>query len=129
MARNDLLKIKLQMLQFQTDVSSAQLARVQGLSDLRQLLGYESIAADYDVAGAFDYQPVKGILEDFEAKALQSRSDLRAAQLGVTAANSQLQLQKAIGKRDVTGQASYTHLGYTNDVSLFGPNPDADFRS
>ncbi len=35
----DLLKIKLQMLQFQTDVSAAQLARVQGLSDLRQLLG------------------------------------------------------------------------------------------
>ena len=40
----DLLKIKLQMLQFQTDVSAAKLARVQGLSDLRQLLGYESIA-------------------------------------------------------------------------------------
>src|SRR5580698_11642927 len=33
----DLLKIKLQMLQFQTDVSAAQLARVQGLSDLRQM--------------------------------------------------------------------------------------------
>src|SRR3984957_4401021 len=33
----DLLKIKLQMLQFQTDVSAPQLARVQGLSDLRQL--------------------------------------------------------------------------------------------
>ena len=117
---NDLLKIKLQMLQFQTDVSSSQLARVQGLSDLRQLLGYESIGVDYDVAGAFDYQPVKGILEDFEAEALQSRPDLRAAVLGVAAANSQYQLQKAIGKRDVTGQASYTHLGYTNDVSLFG---------
>ena len=42
----DLLKIKLQLLQFQTDVSAAQLARVQGLSDLRQLLGYESIAAN-----------------------------------------------------------------------------------
>ena len=57
---DDLLKIKLQLLQFQTDVSAARLARVQGLSDLRQLLGYESIAADYDVAGTFDYQPVKG---------------------------------------------------------------------
>src|SRR5580693_9985725 len=56
----DLLKIKLQMLQFQTDVSAAQLARVQGLSDLRQVLGYESIAPDYDVAGEFEYRPVKG---------------------------------------------------------------------
>jgi outer membrane protein, heavy metal efflux system len=116
----DLLKIKLQMLQFQTDVSAAQLARVQGLSDLRQLLGYESIAPDYDVAGAFEYQPVKGNVDDFQAKALQNRPDLRAAQQGVTAADSQRALQQAIGKRDVTAAIDYTHLGYLNDVSLFG---------
>src|SRR5277367_1741785 len=115
----DLLKIKLQMLQFQTDVSSARLAQVQGLSDLRQLLGYESITSDYDVAAAFDYQPVKGNLEDFEAKAVQNRPDLKAAQQGVAAANSQHELQKAIGKRDVTGQINYTHITY-NTVSLFG---------
>ena len=117
---DDLLKMKLQLLQFQTDVSQAQLARVQGLSDLRQLLGYESVSADYDVAGSFDYQPVNGTLEDLQAKALKNRPDLQAAQLGVTAANSQHELQKAIGKRDVTGQINYTHLGYLNDVSLFG---------
>jgi cobalt-zinc-cadmium efflux system outer membrane protein len=117
---DDLLKIKLQMLQFQTDVSQAQLARVQGLSDLRQLLGYESISADYDVAGPFDYEPLKGAIEDFQAKALQTRPDLRAAMFGVAAANSQYQLQKSIGKRDITGQASYTHIGNINDISLFG---------
>ncbi len=117
---DDLLKIKLQMLQFQTDVSAAKLARVQGLSDLRQLLGYESITADYDVAGAFEYQPVKGNLDDFQARALQSRPDLRAAQLGVTAADSQHALQQAIGKRDITGEVNYTHIGYLNDISLFG---------
>ena len=116
----DLLKIKLQLLQFQTDVSAAKLARVQGLSDLRQLLGYESIAADYDVAGTFEYQPVKGNVDDFQALALQNRPDLRAAQQGVTAANSQHALQQAIGKRDVTGEVNYTHLGYLNDISLFG---------
>jgi cobalt-zinc-cadmium efflux system outer membrane protein len=117
---DDLLKMKLQMLQFQTDVSSAQLARVQGLSDLRQLLGYESVAADYDISGSFEYQSVNGILEDFQSKALQNRPDLQAARLGVNAASSQLALQKAIGKRDVTGQASYTHLSDSNDASLFG---------
>jgi outer membrane protein, heavy metal efflux system len=117
---DDLLKVKLQFLQFQTDVSQAQLTRVQGLSDLRQLLGYESVSADYDIAGDFNYQPVSGAVDDFQAKAIQSRPDLRAAQLGVTAANSQHELQKAIGKRDVTGQVSYTHLAYLNDVSLFG---------
>ena len=117
---DDLLKLKLQMLQFQTDVSAAQLSRVQELSDLRQLLGYESIDANYDVAGSFDYRPAKGNLEDFQAKALQYRPDLQAARLGVTAANSQHALQRSIGKRDVTGQASYTHISYSNDISLFG---------
>ena len=73
-SEDDLLKIKLQLLQFQTDVSAARLARIQGLSDLRQLLGYESIAADYDVAGSFEYQPVKGNVEDFQAKALQNQA-------------------------------------------------------
>ncbi len=117
---DDLLKMKLQFLQFQTDVAQAKLARVQGLSDLRQLLGYESVTADYDVASAFDYQPMKGALEDLQAAALKSRPDLQAAKLGVTAANSQFQLQKAIGKRDVTGQIDYTHLTGLNNLSFFG---------
>jgi cobalt-zinc-cadmium efflux system outer membrane protein len=116
----DLLKIKLQLLQFQTDVSSAQLSRVQGLADLRQLLGYESIDADYDVTGSFDYKVTPGIVEDFQAKALQNRPDLIAAQLSVTAANSQYALQKANGKRDVTGQISYTHVTADSNISLFG---------
>lgn len=117
---DDLLKMKLQLLQFQTDVSQAKLARVQGLSDLRQLLGYERVNAECDVAGSFDYQPMKSGVEDLEAMALKTRPDLKAAMEGVTAANSQFQLQKAIGKRDVTGQINYTHIGYLNDVSLFG---------
>jgi cobalt-zinc-cadmium efflux system outer membrane protein len=117
---DDLLKIKIQMLQFQTDVSQAKLARVQGLSDLRQLLGYESVPADYDLAGSFDYQPLKGNAEDFQAKALQNRPDLRAAQQGITAANSQYELQKAIAKHDVTGQINYTHIADVNTASLFG---------
>ena len=116
----DLLKIKLQLLQFQTDISAAKLARVQGLSDLRQLLGYESVGPDYDVAGSFDYLPVKGNVEDFQSQALMNRPDLKAAQLGVNAAHSQLDLQKSISKRDVTGQINYTHLAYLNDISLFG---------
>src|SRR5271169_159942 len=38
-SEGDYLKIKLQLLQFQTDVSSARLARVQALVALRELLG------------------------------------------------------------------------------------------
>jgi len=120
---DDYLKIKLQLLQFETDVQQAQLARVQGLSDLRQLLGYESVSPDYDVAGPFDYQPVKGNLEDLQLKALQNRPDYHAAQQGVTAAHSQYDLQKAIGKPDVTAQANYSHVNGINAANLYGSIP------
>ena len=119
-SEGDYLKIKLQLLQFQTDVSQARLARVQALADLRRLLGYESVAPDYDVADSFDYRPVSANLEDLQAKALAARPDLRAAQQGVAAANSQYELARANGKRDITAQMSYTHITALNTASFFG---------
>jgi cobalt-zinc-cadmium efflux system outer membrane protein len=122
-SEDDSLKIKLQLLQFETDVQQAQLARVQALSDLRQLLGYESVSAEYDVTGQFDYLPLRGNIEDLQLKALQNRPDLRAAQQGVTAANSQYDLQRAIGKPDVTVQANYSHVNGINAATLYGSIP------
>jgi cobalt-zinc-cadmium efflux system outer membrane protein len=122
-SEDDYLKIKLQLLQFETDYQQAELAKVQALSDLRQLLGYESVSADYDVAGPFDYQPLKGNLEDFQLKALQNRPDFRAAQQGVTAARSQYELQRAIGKQDVTVQGNYSHVNGINAASFYGSIP------
>ncbi len=119
-SEDDYLKIKLQLLQFQSDSSQAALARMQALSDMRQLLGRESVPLDYDVAGAFDYAPVNAKEDDLEMKALATRPDLRAAQQGVTAANSQYELAKANGKRDVTGQINYTHVADLSSASLFG---------
>ena len=49
LSEGDYLKIKLQLLQFQSDVSAAKLAKVQALAALRQLLGFESVPDDYDV--------------------------------------------------------------------------------
>ena len=119
-SEDDYLKIKLQLLQFQSDASQARLQRVQALSDLRQLLGRESVPLDYDVAGPFDYRPLQANKEDLETKALATRPDLRAAQQGVTAANSQYALAKANGKRDFTGQIDYTHTTGLSSASLFG---------
>ena len=115
-SENDYLKIRLQLLQFQTDVQQAELAKVQTLSDLRQLLGYESISRDYDVTGAFDYQGLAVRLDDLQARALDNRPDLRAAHQGVTAANSQYELAKANGKQDVTVSGNYSHV---NTISAF----------
>jgi outer membrane protein, heavy metal efflux system len=122
-SEDDYLKIELQLLQFQSDLEQAELAKVQGLSDLRQLLGYESVSAGYDVVDAFDYLPLRSNLEDLQMKAIQNRPDLRAAVQGVTAANSGYALAKADGKPDVTVQANYTRNGGLNDMSFFASIP------
>jgi cobalt-zinc-cadmium efflux system outer membrane protein len=117
-SEGDYLKIKLQLLQFQTDVNAARLAKVQALVSLRELLGYESVPADYDAAGELAYAPLEKSAETLQAMALQDRPDLRAARQGVTAAKSQHALAQANGKVDVTGTFDYTHVSGFNSGSF-----------
>ena len=118
-SEGDLLKTKLQMLQFQMDVSNARVARVQALASLRQLLGYESVPENYAVDGQLEYKAVTAGEDDFKALALRQRPDLRAAQLGITAAQSQLALAKANGKHDLNTTFNYTHVGAVNSGAFF----------
>ncbi|HMD32633.1 MAG TPA: TolC family protein, partial [Candidatus Acidoferrales bacterium] len=118
-SEGDYLKVKLQLLQFQTDVSQGELGRIQSLVALRQLLGFESVPADYDVAGTLDYTPVKIPRDDAMAAAEEHRPDLRAAVQGVAAAHSQYDLAMANGKRDVTLQGMYSHTAATSSASTF----------
>jgi outer membrane protein, heavy metal efflux system len=115
----DYLKIKLQLLQFQTDVSSARLAKKEALVGLRGFLGYNAVPADFDVIGDLAYEPLKGNLEDLQRKAMRERPDYRAAELGITAAQSQIRLAKANAKVDVNGTYDFTHVSGENTASLF----------
>jgi len=113
----DLLKITVQLLQFQTDVSAAKVAKVQALASLREFLGYNTVPANYDVEGDLTYQPLQLNRDDLLLKALKNRPDLLAARQGVQAAESQYALAKANGKVDVTGALTYTHVA---DLSAMG---------
>jgi len=115
----DYLKIKLQLLQFQTDVSSARLAKVQALVSLREFLGYNAVPADFDVIGDLAYQPIQAKMEDLQLQGLRERPDYRAAELGVTAAQSQILLAKANAKVDVNGTYDFTHVSGENTASIF----------
>ena len=118
-SEGDYLKIRLQLLQFQTDVSSAQVAKVQALGSLRQLLGYQSVPRNYDVAGDLTFQPLTAGLMDLQAAALRQRPDLAAAQKGVTAAQSQISLAKADAKQDLTASIDYSRAAGLNTASVF----------
>jgi len=119
MSEGDFLKIKLQLLQFQTDVSQAELSRVQSLVSLRELLGYESVPANYDVASMLDYTSVQTTQDAAMALAVEHRPDLRAAIQGVASAKSQYDLAVANGKRDPNVQVSYSHVSGVSSLSTF----------
>ncbi len=119
LSEGDYLKIKLQLLQFQTDVSSARLARAQALVGLRQFFGFDTVPADFDVIGDLAYQTLQVKQEDLQVRALKERPDFRAAELGITAAQSQYRLAKANGKVDVTGTYDISHVSGETTGSVF----------
>jgi len=119
MSEGDLLKIKLQLLQFQTDVSAAKLAKVQAIAALRQLIGFESVPDSFDVEGRLDYVTIHAGLDDLKALAARTRPDLQAARQAVTAAHSQELLAEANRKRDLGTTFNYSHLGATNTGAFF----------
>ncbi len=118
-SEGDLLKIKLQLLTFQTDVAQARVAKAQALINLRQLLGYDSVPRDYDVAGELEYVPLTSKIDDLEAKALAERPDLRAAKQGVTAAESQVSLARANAKQDLDLSVNFSHVSGLSSTSWF----------
>ena len=71
------------------------------------------------MVGDLAYQPLKANLDDLQARALRERPDFQAAQFGVTAAQSQIQLAKANAKVDVTGTYDFTHTAGQNSASIF----------
>jgi cobalt-zinc-cadmium efflux system outer membrane protein len=119
MSEADLLKIKLQLLQFQMDASQAELSKVQALTGLRQFIGFESVPEQYDVEGQLDYEPIRLGLDDLKALALRTRPDLIAARQGITAARSQESLAEANGKKDITGTFNYSHSGGVNSAAIY----------
>ena len=127
-SEGDLLKIKIQLLQFQTDLASARIARAQALGTLRQLIGFQAVPANYDVAGELLFQPLKAGREDLQAKALTQRPDLKAAQQGVTAAGSQVALAKANGKQDLDTAFTFSHVSGASSGSVSFSIPLAIFN-
>jgi cobalt-zinc-cadmium efflux system outer membrane protein len=118
-SKNDYLKIRIQLLQNESAVAADRLAKAQALISLRQLIGYQSVPRDYDVAGDLEFRELKTSQADLETAALDHRPDLRAARTGITAAQSQVRLAKANGVQDLNVTFDYSHVSATSTGSFF----------
>ena len=65
-------------------MSQAQVNLIQARASLRQLMGYETIAEDFEIDGDLAFVPHTLNLEDLKQQALDSRPDVQAARAGVT---------------------------------------------
>jgi len=127
LAEADFYKISLQKLQFEQDLSSAEVAVVQAKAALRQNVGYESLTDDFEVAGDLLYRKYAVTLDDLKRDALIARPDWLAAQTGVTLAQHTQDLAFANRARDVTGGLEYDRAGPLNSVG-FSVSVDLPFH-
>jgi cobalt-zinc-cadmium efflux system outer membrane protein len=112
LAEGDFLKLSLQKLQFEQDVSAAELSLVQAKAGLRQLLGYQSLAENFDVTGSLTHTAQSVQLADLQKQALANRPDLQAAHSGVTLANDTVALAYGNKVKDWTWGTDYTNQNF-----------------
>jgi cobalt-zinc-cadmium efflux system outer membrane protein len=118
LSQGDFLMVTLQQLQFETDVSAAEVALVQSRAELRRLVGFETVPEDVDVIGDLAYRPFVVSLEDLKTQALATRPDLQAAESGLKQAQDQARLERGNGARDLTAGADYAKTGPDNSIGL-----------
>jgi outer membrane protein, heavy metal efflux system len=119
-SESDFLKISLQKLQFEQDLSAARLALIQSKAALRQLLGYESVPENLDVSGSLAHKPYVVQLEELQRQALAARPDLAAARNAVKLANDTVALAYSNRARDLTWEVEYKRNGMVNGVGFGG---------
>ena len=118
LAQGDFYRISLQKLQFEQDVSAAQLNLIQAKAALRQLMGFESLADDFEVDGTLAFVSPVVNLEDLKRQALDNRPDVQAATAGVALARDTVALELGNRAQDLDGNLSYSHTGPGNTIGL-----------
>ena len=118
LAESEFYKISLQKLQFEQDLSAAEVALIRAKATLRQLLGFEAVSEDFDINGELAYMPQTLDLEDLKRQALVERPDLQAAQSGVKLAQDSLTLEHSNKTRDLSGDLDYSHTGPANAFGI-----------
>ncbi len=118
----DYERLDLQLAQFESDESSAEMNLVQSSDQLQTLIGSQQPSRSFDITGDLIPPAVSTNLTDLEQKALAARPDYQAAQAAVRVADANVKLAYANGTTDPTLEADYQRAaGYNSagfDVTL-----------
>ncbi|HEX4346956.1 MAG TPA: TolC family protein [Vicinamibacterales bacterium] len=118
LAEADFFKISLQKLQFEQDVSNAEVALVQAKTALRLNVGLDAVAEDFDVDGDLAHTKYTASLDDLTRDAVATRPDLLAAQQSTKLAEDTHALDISNRALDVTGEVEYDRAGSLNALGF-----------
>jgi cobalt-zinc-cadmium efflux system outer membrane protein len=114
----DYERLDLQLAQFESDESSAEMNLVQASDQLQLLMGYQKPSRTFEITGDIVPPSVSGDLTDLEQKALAARPDYRAAQAAVRVADANTRLTYANGTTDPTVEGDYFRSGNYNSAGF-----------
>jgi cobalt-zinc-cadmium efflux system outer membrane protein len=113
---------KVQLLQFRTSVKRAELDLSGARTRLKGLIGRGNLDGDLDLTDDLKVVPAETVpgLPEFRSKAVASRPDLKALDLGMARSESDLRLQIANGIVDLSAGAEYRWSAQDHSQRLIG---------
>jgi cobalt-zinc-cadmium efflux system outer membrane protein len=115
----DYERLDLQLAQFESDETTAEMNLVQASDQLQTLMGVTQPSRTFDVAGDIVPPAVSTSLTDLEQKAIAARPDYRAAQAAVHVADANVKLAYANGTTDPTLEGEYDHSGNLSSYGFY----------
>jgi outer membrane protein, heavy metal efflux system len=115
----DYERLDLQLAQFESDETSAEMNLVQASDQLQTLLGSQQPSRSFDITGELVPPALPATLTDLEQKALAARPDYRAAQAAVHVADANVKLAYANGTTDPTLEGEYDHSGTQSSYGFY----------
>jgi outer membrane protein, heavy metal efflux system len=114
----DYERLDLQMAQYETDQSTAEMNLIQASDQLQTLMGTAQPSRSFDIAGDIVPPVLSTTLTDLEQKALTARPDYQAAQAAVRVADANVKLAYANGTTDPTVEGEYDRSGDYNSAGF-----------
>lgn len=110
----DFQRLDLQLAQFETDETNAEMNLGQTSDQLQALLGYSQPKRDFDIVGDIIPPSLIATVNDLEQKALANRPDYQAASAAVRVADANVKMAYANGTTDPTLEGEYDRGGTLN---------------
>jgi cobalt-zinc-cadmium efflux system outer membrane protein len=130
-AQIDLDRIELLRVQYEAEIETATVNLRTAKFQLMQLLNERTPVDEFDVAGAFEWNPALEPLEEYHRIALENRPDLRAAIETIQQSDTNHKLAVANGSIDPTFGVWYTFnpsFNNPNDQQTLGLNVSIPLR-